>query len=51
MGIILISDEPQEIYYNCNKMLIMKKGEIRRRVDLADISQEEFEALVKDEGQ
>jgi simple sugar transport system ATP-binding protein len=42
LGIILISDEVPEIYYNCSRALIMHKGAIRQEVDTTKITEEEF---------
>lgn len=47
MGIILISDEPQEIYYNCNKMIIMDKGRMSPQIDLTEMPLSDFEERIK----
>ena len=42
IGIILISDEVPEVYYNCTRAIIMHKGEITKEVDTTKITEEEF---------
>lgn len=42
MGIIIISDEVPEIYYNCSRCLIMNKGCIVKEVNTTEISEKEF---------
>lgn len=42
IGIILISDEVPEVYYNCTRVLIMHKGEITKELDTTKITEEEF---------
>ncbi|WP_113672848.1 sugar ABC transporter ATP-binding protein [Vallitalea guaymasensis] len=42
MGIIIISDEVPEIYYNCSRCLIMNKGSIVKEVNTMEITEKEF---------
>lgn len=42
MGIILISDEVPEIYYNCSRAIIMHEGRIKAEINTALVSEEEF---------
>ena len=42
MGIILISDEVPEIYYNCSRADIMRGGRIVREYDMRDVSEREL---------
>jgi len=42
MGIIIISDEVPEIYYNCSRCLIMSKGSIVKEINTTEISEKEF---------
>lgn len=42
LGIILISDEVAEVYYNCTRALIMHKGKIIQEVDTSKTTEEEF---------
>lgn len=46
MSIILISDEAQEIYYNCPRALVMHKGRIVKELLTAGIPEEEFKKEV-----
>lgn len=46
MGILLISDEPQEIFHNCGRAMIMEKGGIKSTVDLSGLTLEEFEERI-----
>lgn len=46
MGILLISDEPQEIFHNCGRAMIMEKGAIKGAIDLAGLTLEEFEERI-----
>lgn len=42
MSIILISDEIQEIYYNCPRTLVMHKGKIVKELDCASLTEHQF---------
>ncbi len=42
LGIILISDEAQEVLYNTHRVLIMRKGKIERELISAEITEEEL---------
>ncbi|MEA4847083.1 MAG: sugar ABC transporter ATP-binding protein [Clostridiaceae bacterium] len=42
MGVIIISDEVPEIYYNCSRALIMHDGRIVKEIITSEISEEEF---------
>jgi ABC-type sugar transport system ATPase subunit len=42
MGIIIISDEVPEIYYNCSRAIIMHEGTIKAVINTAELSEEEF---------
>jgi len=42
-GVILISDEIEEILANCNKVLIMHEGKIIERLDEKDLASEDIE--------
>lgn len=46
MSIIIVSDEAQEIYYNCPRALIMHRGRIVREMDTRTITEAEFEREV-----
>jgi len=47
-GVILISDEPDEILVNCNKVLVMHEGDVIARYDDADRKAPDFkERLAK----
>lgn len=48
MGIIIISDEVPEIYYNCTRVLLMNKGKIGRELLTKELTEEElYEAVFK----
>jgi simple sugar transport system ATP-binding protein len=42
MGVILISDEPEEIIANCNRVLVMHEGDVIATFDEADRRDPEF---------
>lgn len=42
MGVIFISDEPEEIVANCNRIIVMHEGEILEKFDEVDVRQENF---------
>ena len=42
LGIIIISDEAQEIYYNCSRCLVMHKGRIKEEIFTTNLSEKEF---------
>ena len=46
MGILLISDEPQEIFHNCSRAMIMEKGRIKGTIDLSGLTLEAFEERI-----
>lgn len=46
MSIILISDEVPEIYYNCQRALIMHRGKLAKEIDCSAISEEEFSEVI-----
>jgi simple sugar transport system ATP-binding protein len=35
VGVVIISDEVQEVYGNCNRVLLMHRGRIRAEYDVA----------------
>jgi simple sugar transport system ATP-binding protein len=43
MGVIFISDEPEEIVANCNRIVVMHDGEILERFDELDVQADNFE--------
>ncbi len=47
MGVLLISDEIPEVVNNCNRILIMRSGRIRREVPTAGVLAEEVQRLVE----
>src|SRR5690606_24074207 len=55
MGVILISDEPEEIAANCNRVVVMHDGRIVERLDSDDVAAEDFAdrlgSLITDPGQ
>ncbi|GAA3874541.1 sugar ABC transporter ATP-binding protein [Leifsonia kafniensis] len=42
IGVIVISDEPEEIIANCNRVLVMHEGAVLDRFDEADLRAPEF---------
>jgi simple sugar transport system ATP-binding protein len=42
IGIIIISDEIPEIIHNCNRIIIIKEGSIIKKVNTADITEDEL---------
>lgn len=48
MGIIIISDQTSEVYHNCNRILIMKKGRIVKEYISENITEQEIKAIVND---
>ena len=49
MSIILISDEAQEIYYNCPRTLVMHKGRIVKELDCTALTESRFNQEVLSE--
>lgn len=48
MGVILISDEPEEIVANCNRIVVMHEGEILQKFNEEDLSVPDFkDELIK----
>jgi len=47
MGVILISDEVREVYYNSNRVIIMDKGKIKKELDTEDYSEEELNKMIE----
>jgi len=43
MGVILISDEPEEIAANCNRVLVMHEGDVIARFEEADRLEPDFQ--------
>jgi simple sugar transport system ATP-binding protein len=46
IGIIMITDEVPEAYYNCNRMLVMHKGRVIAEYDTAEATLEEIQRCV-----
>jgi simple sugar transport system ATP-binding protein len=46
IGILLISEEIPEVYNNCNRILVMKRGCIAGEFDTAKVSQDELQEFV-----
>lgn len=44
VAVILISDEPEEIVANCNKIIVMYEGSVIAQFDDADRDEDDFEA-------
>ena len=42
MGVIFISDEPEEIVANCNRIIVMHEGEILKTFEEAEVRAENF---------
>ena len=47
MGIIVISDEINEVFHNCNRILVMKNGRIAAEVDPQHTTEQELTDLVE----
>jgi simple sugar transport system ATP-binding protein len=47
MGIIVISDEINEVFHNCNRILVMKNGRIAAEVDPQQTTEQELTDLVE----
>jgi simple sugar transport system ATP-binding protein len=47
MGIIVISDEINEVFHNCNRILVMKNGRIAAEVDPLQTTERELTELVE----
>ena len=47
IGIILISDEASEVYYNCNRIIIMGKGRIEGELDTRCTPEEELNKIIE----
>lgn len=48
MGIIIISDDLNELYYNCNKLIIMSNGLSSGLLNTADYSEDEISMKIKE---
>jgi len=46
IGIIMILDEIPEVLYNCNRILIMRRGRIVSEIDSPDVTEEEIKKIV-----
>ena len=46
LGVILISDEIEEVIQNCHRILVMAKGRIMRELVPGDVSAEELFTIV-----
>jgi simple sugar transport system ATP-binding protein len=46
MGIILISDEVPEVYYNCNRVIVMHKGRFLAEFDTAQAAMDEIQRCI-----
>jgi simple sugar transport system ATP-binding protein len=46
IGIILISDEIQEVLYNCHRIIVMRKGRIRGEFHTGEITEEKLFQVV-----
>lgn len=47
VGIIIISDDLNELYYNCNKLIIMKHGESSGVLNMADYSESDISDMIR----
>ena len=47
MGIIIISDETSEVYYNCNRILIMKKGRIVQEYETENVTEQDVKTGIR----
>ncbi len=47
MAIILVSDEIPEIYYNCNRVIVMRDGNIVATFDTKETTEEEIRNVVE----
>jgi simple sugar transport system ATP-binding protein len=47
MGIIVISDEINEVFHNCNRILVMKNGRVSAEVDPLKTTEKELTELVE----
>ena len=50
VGIILISDEISEVYHNCNRVLVMHKGQLLAEFDPAQATEDEIQACISGTG-
>lgn len=48
MGVILISDEPEEITANCNRVLVMRAGRIAARFEAEEVERDGFRTRLAD---
>ena len=46
MGVIIITDDLSELYYNCNKLIIMKNGKSSGVLNVSDIRESDISALM-----
>jgi simple sugar transport system ATP-binding protein len=46
IGIILISDEIPEVYHNCNRVIVMRKGRFIAEFDTARATQAEIQNCI-----
>ena len=47
MGIVVISDEINEVFHNCNRILVMKNGRIAAEVDPTQTTERDLIELVE----
>jgi simple sugar transport system ATP-binding protein len=47
VGVIIISDEIAEVFYNCNRVLIMNKGRIIKEFISSDTNEEEIQSFIE----
>jgi simple sugar transport system ATP-binding protein len=46
MGVVLISDETNEILYNANRILIMRDGRITQQVNAQEVDEQKISAMI-----
>jgi len=46
MGVIIITDDLSELYYNCNKLIIMKNGKSSGVFNVTDIRESDISAMM-----
>ncbi len=47
VGVIIISDEIAEVFYNCNRVLIMNRGRIIKEFLCSDTNEEEIQSYIE----
>ncbi len=46
IGIIVISDEVPEVFHNCNRIIVMRKGRFVAEFDVAQVAEDEIQTCV-----